>query len=124
MNFGLKHIDDIFIFKVEEKKLDSTISGDFKGELTILCQSENIKKLVIDLGDVDYCDSSGLSALLLAYRQVRDNNGFFRIVAPSEKVSALIKISQLDRYLILKANLNEVLDELKILQNGDLKSKH
>lgn len=115
MNFGIKHIDDIFIFKVEEKKMDSTISADFKGELTILCQSENPKKLIIDLSEVDYCDSSGLSALLLAYRQIRDSEGVFRLAAASERVASLIRISQLDRYLIMKKDVNEAIEELKNL---------
>jgi anti-anti-sigma factor len=116
MNFEVKHIDDITIFKLNERKMDTTISGLLKGEFTILCQTENIRKLIIDLEKVELCDSSGLSALLLAQRQIREKGGAIRLINVNEKVHNLIKISFLENVLPVCNSLEEAFEELENLE--------
>ena len=118
MNFETKRIDDITVFKLNEKRLDTNISGLLKGEFTLLLKVEGINKLIVDLSEVESCDSSGLSALLVANRTLNSSNGSIRLVAPSEKVLTLIKITQLDRVLhgrpsqLLDRRLQQVLGHL------------
>lgn len=113
MNFETKHINDITVFKLNEKRLDTNISGLLKGEFTLLLKVEGTNKLIIDLGEVESCDSSGLSALLVANRTLNSTNGSIRLVAPSEKVLTLIKITQLDRVLHVCDTVEEAIEELK-----------
>jgi anti-anti-sigma factor len=113
MNFETKHIDDITVFKLNEKRLDTNISGLLKGEFTLLLKVEGNNKLIIDLSEVESCDSSGLSALLVANRTLNSSNGSIRLVAPSEKVLTLIKITQLDRVLPICSTVDEAIEELK-----------
>jgi anti-anti-sigma factor len=112
MNFETKRINDITIFKLKEKRLDTNISGLVKGELTLLLKVEGINKLIVDLSDVETCDSSGLSAILVANRIVHSISGKIRLAAPSDKVYSLIKITQLDRVLQVCGTVNEALLEL------------
>ncbi len=112
-NYEIKRQDDIVIFKVAESRFDSQISGLVKGELTILLNAEEIKKLVFDLSDVEYCDSSGLSAILLAFRMLHDEGGELRIAGAQKNVKALIEISQLDRILKLTDTVEEAVNQLK-----------
>lgn len=116
MNFEVKHVDDITIFKLNERKMDTTISGLLKGEFTILSQAENVRKLIIDLGDVEICDSSGLSALLLAQRQIREKGGAIRLVNVNEKIQNLIRISFLENVLPICNSLEEATEELENLE--------
>ena len=113
MNFETKRIGDITVFKLNEKRLDTNISGLLKGEFTLLLKVEGINKLIIDLSEVESCDSSGLSALLVANRTLNTSNGSIRLVAPSEKVLTLIKITQLDRVLHVCDTVEEAIEELK-----------
>jgi anti-sigma B factor antagonist len=113
MNFEIKRIDDITIFKLNEKKLDTNISGLVKGEFTLLLKVEGITKLVLDLSEVETCDSSGLSAILVANRILNSTGGSMRIAAPSDKVYSLIKITQLDRVLPVCETVEEAMEELK-----------
>lgn len=113
MNFETKRMDDITIFKINEKRLDTNVSGLVKGEFTLLLKVQNITKLIVDLSDVESCDSSGLSALLVANRILESMGGSLRIAAPSEKVSTLIKITQLDRVLRVSENAEIAIAELK-----------
>jgi anti-sigma B factor antagonist len=96
MQFEVKNNGAVTIFKLKEKKLDATVSPELKGEFLILC-SEPTKQLVIDMTDVEFCDSSGLSALLIAERKMRELGGVVKLAGVHKKVLSLIKISHLDR---------------------------
>ncbi|MDR3666865.1 MAG: STAS domain-containing protein [Ignavibacteriaceae bacterium] len=111
MNFETKNIKDITIFKLNEKRLDTNISGLVKGELSLILK-EGTNKLIVDLSEVETCDSSGLSAILVANRMVHSVGGKIRLAAPSEKVYSLIKITQLDRVLSVCETVNEAVLEL------------
>ena len=112
MNFETKKIGDVTVFKLKEKRLDTNISGLLKGEFTMILKVEGVNKFIIDLSDVDSCDSSGLSAILVANRIISSNEGQIRLAAPSEKVRTLIKITQLDRVLNVATSLEQALKDL------------
>lgn len=113
MNFETKKIGDVTVFKLNERRLDTNISGLLKGEFTMMLKTEGVNKLIIDLSQVESCDSSGLSAILVANRILSSNQGFIRLSAPSEKVYSLIKITQLDRVLPVTTTVDEALEQLQ-----------
>jgi anti-sigma B factor antagonist len=96
MHIDVKKSGTATILKIKERKLDATVSPDLKGEFLVLCKP-SLKELVIDLTDVEFCDSSGLSALLIAERKMRENGGAVKLAGVQKKVMSLIKISHLDR---------------------------
>lgn len=113
MNFETKRIGDITVFKLNEKRLDTNISGLLKGEFTMILKVEGANKFIIDLSEVESCDSSGLSAILVANRIISSSDGQIRLASPSEKVLSLIKITQLDRVLPVTNTLEEAIEQLK-----------
>jgi len=113
INFEFKKNGDVAVFKLLEKSFDSSISGLVKGELTILLSAEDIQKLVFDLSEIEYCDSSGLSAILLSFRILQANEGHIRLASPQKNVKTLIEISQLNRVLPIKDTVEEAVNELK-----------
>jgi len=112
MNYEIKRINGVTVFKLNEKRLDTNISGLLKGEFTLLLKVEGANKFILDLSDVESCDSSGLSAILVANRILNSSDGHMRIASPSEKVYSLIKITQLDRVLPVCATVDEAYKEL------------
>lgn len=96
MKFDVTKNTQQTIIKIKERKLDVSVSPELKGEFILLCRP-TLKSLVVDLTDVEFCDSSGLSALLIAERQMRGHGGKVILVGVHKKVMALLKISQLDR---------------------------
>jgi anti-anti-sigma factor len=111
-NFELKRNGDIAVFKLNERRFDAQISGLVKGEFTILLHTEEIRKLIIDLSEVEYCDSSGLSAILLAFRVLQSSDGHIRLASPTKNVKTLIEISQLNRILPICNTVHEAEQEL------------
>lgn len=111
MNFEVKHLDNISIFHLKEKKLDANISGLVKAEVTLLIKGEGETNLIIDLNDVESCDSSGLSALLVANRLSNAVGGKLAIITSSEKILSLIRITQLHRVLFICDDVEAAIQE-------------
>jgi anti-anti-sigma factor len=78
----------------------------------MILKVEGVNKLIVDLSEVESCDSSGLSAILVANRIISANEGQIRLAAPSEKVHNLIRITQLDRVLPVTVTVEQALAEL------------
>jgi len=112
MNFQIKKTNNAIIFTLNEKRLDAYISGLVKNEFAEITKTGNGVNLVIDLNKVESCDSSGLSALLVANRLVTGKSGALRIVTASPKIQTLIKITQLDKVLTLNSTVEEALSEI------------
>ena len=96
---------------LKDEKLDSHVSPSLKSELVVL-NSEGFKNIIIDLTDTRYCDSSGLSAILLAKRLCKNSGGTFVLTGLQRSVMKLISISQLDTILNIAPTLSEAVDLL------------
>ncbi|MCC5937952.1 MAG: STAS domain-containing protein [Lunatimonas sp.] len=98
MKYTVDKKEQYVIFTLLEEKLDTSISPQLKSEL-LTVNAEGYRNLVLDMSQVKYTDSSGLSALLVGNRTFGEDGGIFVIAAPQEHVLKLIKISMLDKVL-------------------------
>jgi anti-sigma B factor antagonist len=106
MKFTVEKEDKLSVFHLNESRLDSTNSAEAKAEFLILTQS-NIDVLIIDLSEVTFCDSSGLSAILLAERTLREREGGIIVVDVNGKVRSLFEIAKLTDVIPLVASVEE-----------------
>lgn len=65
--------------------------------------------LVLDLAAVDFCDSSGLRALLDTELQTRAGGGELRIVAPGAALLRLFELTGVNGFLTVFPTLGEAL---------------
>lgn len=106
MNFSVDHENGLAVFHMHENRLDSTNAAEAKSEFLILCQS-SIEVLILDFSEVTFCDSSGLSAILLAERQLREREGGLIVVDSHGKVRSLFEIAKLTDIIPLTSTLEE-----------------
>ena len=111
MNFEVDKKENYALVKVKVEKLDSHVSPALKSELVVL-NADEFKNLIIDLTDTRYCDSSGLSAILVANRLCKNSNGTFVLTGLQRSVAKLISISQLDTILNITPTIEEAVDFL------------
>lgn len=97
------------ILNVEIEKLDSLVAPELKAQLVLLIKSD-IPNIIVDLTPVKYCDSSGLSALLVGNRGVRELNGTLILCGLQPMVEKLVAISQLDKVFNIVPTLSEAED--------------
>jgi len=112
MRYTLDHDDNNSTLRLHEDRLDASTSAEFKAELLIQTSS-GIDVLFIDLSEVVYCDSSGLGAMLLAHREMKNQGGAAIFIGLSEKLLSFVKISQLDRVLYIYDSREEALADLQ-----------
>jgi anti-sigma B factor antagonist len=105
MKYTIDKKEQYVIFTPMEEKLDSLLAPVLKSELLTI-HAEGFNNLVLDMSQVKYVDSSGLSALLVGDREF-GRNGIFLISGVQDHVMKLLKISMLDKKLNLVANLEE-----------------
>lgn len=87
------------------------VAPTLKSELVVL-NSDGVRNLIIDLSETRYCDSSGLSSILVANRLCKNANGLLVVYGLQEPVKKLIAISQLDSILKITDNLSSAIDML------------
>lgn len=109
MNLIIDKQEKYVLVSIKESKLTSVVAPELKAEIVVLMH-DGFKNMIFDLSEVQYCDSSGLSAILVAYRSCRDNNGFFVLSGVQDHVRKLISISQLDGMLVQVPTILEAID--------------
>ena len=62
--------------------MDSSIAPSLKSEMITL-HAEGVRSIILDLSEVKYTDSSGLSALLVGNRILQEDGGIFILAALS-----------------------------------------
>jgi anti-sigma B factor antagonist len=65
--------------------------------------------IVVDLSATEFVDSSGLGALVSCLKSARQVGGDLRIVAPSEQVAMVLRMTNLDRILTARASVDDAL---------------
>ena len=109
MSHSIDKQEKYTIVTVTAPKLDAQIAPGLKTDLVVL-KSEGTKNMIIDLSETRYCDSSGLSAILIANRLCKEAHGTLVICGIQESVMKLITISQLDSVLNITPTLAEAID--------------
>ena len=100
MDFIINQNKSTVVITTNVEKLNAGNSPELKAELLILSK-KSINNIVIDMTNTKYCDSSGLSAILIANRMCKDTNGKFILCGLQSNVYKMIQISQLDKVLTI-----------------------
>jgi anti-sigma B factor antagonist len=93
------------------EKLDSHVAPELKS-LLVLLNGEGHSNMILNLAESRYCDSSGLSAVLVANRLCNNCNGSFVLTGLQDNVAKLVSISQLDSVLNITPTVDEAIDLL------------
>lgn len=109
MKYTIDKQDKYSLLRLHEEKLDSGVAPGLKSELITL-HAEGVRNIILDLAEVRYTDSSGLSALLVGNRIVQEEGGIFVLATLSDHTMKLIKISQLDSVLTIFPKVEEAID--------------
>lgn len=108
MGFIKEEQDGVTIIKIEGERFDSMIAPQLKSEILFLA-NDGIDKILIDLSDVNYADSSGLGAFLFGIRQLKSIDGQLKLFAANERIMSLVRIARLDKILLNFHNRKEAI---------------
>lgn len=109
MKYSVDKQDRYAVFRVEDENINSLVAPNLKSEFVIL-SNEGVQNLILDLSDVKYVDSSGLSAILTADRLWKQIGSFILTGVTHPSVKRLIEISRLDTVLTIIPTVEESVD--------------
>lgn len=112
MAFEINNKENYSLIQVKSDRLDTNNAADLKSELVVL-NSNGVKNIILDLSSCNYCDSSGLRAILVGNRLCEDAIGTFVLCGLQPDVENLIRISMLHTVLLITKNENESVELLK-----------
>ena len=108
-------------FNLENGFLVVSLSGDLIGEENgpeIISELENFNgngnlKVIIDISDVRYINSSGIGVLITLLTKVRNKGGELCLINPSESVQKLLIITKLQAIFKVFSSISEAKSNLQ-----------
>lgn len=83
--------------------LDIVTSEDVKRRLAALLEDGN-RKITVDMGEVDFIDSSGLGALVAVHQLASSKGSHLVVRSVPSRVQNLLRLTRLDRLLTVEAD--------------------
>lgn len=104
MNFKVDKKENYSVVTMLAERLDAHTTAELRSELVLLA-GDSVKNILLDLTSCDYCDTSGLSAILIAHRLCKD--GRLVLVSTSSSVENMLSIQRFDPPVVTVATLAE-----------------
>ena len=112
MDYSVSEQDDIVIISLNGKIMGGPEATEINEKFNQLIDTKKLK-IVIDLNNVEWMNSSGLGILIGALSLFRNNNGQLRIINVSERIQNLLKITKLAGIFETSSSLEEALSSFK-----------
>jgi anti-sigma B factor antagonist len=93
ISIDVKEKESVLAVKVNGE-IDAYTAPQLREKLFPLSEKEGVK-MVVDLSEVNYMDSTGLGVFVGVFKNVRAHNGEFKIVGLSERLQRLFEITGL-----------------------------
>jgi len=91
-----------------EGALDLHVSPEVRASLRDMIDKKP-KRLVVDLTNVPYVDSSGLAVLIGAMQSLEHQGGVFMLAGAQEAVRMILESARLDQYFLLFPHVDAAL---------------
>ena len=88
-------------------RLTMVSAKSFRETVTAEIDRGGSEIVVVDLSQTEFVDSSGLGALVACLKTARQAGGDLRLAAPSEQVTMVLGLTNLDRVLRPRPSVDE-----------------
>ena len=105
-------VGNVVVCRPNATSLTAGNAAELKKEFLRLFVEES-PKVVLDLGEISYVDSTGLGAILFGMRNAKNYGGKIKICRPQEKVRKLIDIAQFGRVWSIHESVDEAIEAFK-----------
>jgi len=109
MKYSVDKQEKYTVITLQEENLNAIVAPDLKSEFVVM-SNEGVPNLILNLSEVHYVDSSGLSAILTANRLWKNGGSFVLTGIQHDAVKKLIEISRLDTVLSIIPTVAESID--------------
>lgn len=114
LHIDVVNTNGITVVRPSGERLDIEVAAEFRAMLLSLIEQGH-RRLVVDLADVGFIDSSGLGALVSALKTLKrsDNGGDVRLARVQAPVVSLLEIIRLNRVFTTYATVEQGVQSLQ-----------
>lgn len=112
MEIDVFEMEGLTIIDVEGKLNFPDVCNNFKKQVTEIIDSDR-KNIIINLENLVFISSLGLSALVHLYKYVESKSGFIKLAGIDPKMYKLFKITSLTNIFTIYDSIQEGLEEYK-----------
>lgn len=109
MNLNQEKINGYAVLFIKEDRIDAHNSGELKETILHLIEQGEVK-IIVQLEQVRFIDSSGLGALLSGYKNAAAKSGKLAIANMQQQVLSMFELTRLNRVFEIYADLNEAFE--------------
>ena len=106
MELSLQDIGDVRVIKVQEDRIDAAVAIQFKDRMRELTDTAP-PNVLLDLSRVAFLDSSGLGAVVAAFKQAGPDRTL-ELAGLTPTVEKVFKLTRMDSVFTIHANAGDV----------------
>ena len=111
MSIQISEQDGKVIIALSGKIMGGPEAGQINDKINALID-EDKKKIIIDLKEVEWMNSSGLGILIGAIQTLKNNGGQLVLIHVSDRIENLLRITKLINVFSIKPDIESALAEL------------
>lgn len=90
---------DGYLMALVSGEIDLSVADELRSRLDNQLEASGLKKLVLDLSNVSFIDSSGLGVILGRYKKLQNIGGKIVIIGASPTVKRILELSGIMRII-------------------------
>jgi anti-anti-sigma factor len=114
MNIELEHPNSDNVIVRPKGRIDVESAPTLRDQLKTIAESTP-RLVIVDLNEVEFIDSSGLSALVSGLKALRQSGGSISLSRPHPQALTALRLTLLDRVFPIFPSIEEALDQINPL---------
>ncbi len=107
-NVSVHMVQDVLVVALSGRVVIGEVADHFR-DIVYNAIDSGSRKIVINMAEVTFIDSSGLGALVNAMLRMRNVGGKLKLTQPSSKVSELLEVTKLDKVMEIEPDESKAL---------------
>lgn len=112
MKYTTRKDGNVFVMELKGKVMGGPESASFHDDLK-KAVAEGNRKIVLDLGEVEWMNSSGLGLLISALSTMRNAGGELKLARVTDKIESLLVITKLNSIFEVHSDVSAAMASLK-----------
>jgi anti-sigma B factor antagonist len=112
MSINVSEKDQIIVIALSGKIMGGPEAGQINDQINTLID-QGKKKIIIDLKEVEWMNSSGLGILIGAVTTLKNNDGELSLIHISDRIENLLKITKLINVFSVHTDLDTAIASMK-----------
>lgn len=110
VTIAVKKQENVTVVELQRKRIDASYAISLREDIVALIE-QGAKKIVLNLGSVEFIDSSGLGALVSIMKAVGGNQNM-ALCQVKDAVMTVLKLTRMDKIFVVLPGEAEAVDRL------------